>query len=194
MSGMCTYVRIRVHAFTSHIPPHTTNTLPSHQALGIALRLTFDGANQLVYAETWCAAVVVGVCASIQINYLNKALDLFNTAIVSPIYYVMFTTLTIIASVIMFQEEQTVTQMATEMCGFVTIISGVFLLHATKDMDVSLSSLYQSTPANAREQDARTLFAPARSSGKGWVVVLDGGGRVGRMRWVACKNVHVCVF
>lgn len=36
-------------------------------------------------------------------NYLNKALDLFNTAIVSPIYYVMFTTFTIIASVILFQ-------------------------------------------------------------------------------------------
>lgn len=36
-------------------------------------------------------------------NYLNKALDLFNTAIVSPIYYVMFTTLTITASAILFQ-------------------------------------------------------------------------------------------
>lgn len=36
-------------------------------------------------------------------NYLNKALDLFNTAIVSPIYYVMFTTFTITASVILFQ-------------------------------------------------------------------------------------------
>jgi hypothetical protein len=36
-------------------------------------------------------------------NYLNKSLDLFNTAIVSPIYYVMFTLLTIVASVIMFQ-------------------------------------------------------------------------------------------
>jgi hypothetical protein len=36
-------------------------------------------------------------------NYLNKALDLFNTAIVTPVYYVMFTVLTIFASVIMFQ-------------------------------------------------------------------------------------------
>ena len=36
-------------------------------------------------------------------NYLNKALDLFNTAIVSPIYYVMFTTLTVTANVILFQ-------------------------------------------------------------------------------------------
>ena len=38
-----------------------------------------------------------------QINYLNKALDVFNTAIVSPIYYVLFTVATISASAIMFR-------------------------------------------------------------------------------------------
>jgi hypothetical protein len=32
-----------------------------------------------------------------------QALDLYNTAIVSPVYYVMFTTLTILASLIMFR-------------------------------------------------------------------------------------------
>lgn len=46
---------------------------------------------------------IVVSCLLTQMNYLNKALDLFNTAIVSPIYYVMFTLLTMIASVIMFQ-------------------------------------------------------------------------------------------
>lgn len=46
---------------------------------------------------------VLASCLLTQIDYLNKALDLFNTAIVSPIYYVMFTLLSIIASVIMFQ-------------------------------------------------------------------------------------------
>lgn len=35
--------------------------------------------------------------------FFNQALDTFNTAVVSPIYYVMFTTLTIVASVIMFK-------------------------------------------------------------------------------------------
>jgi magnesium transporter len=35
--------------------------------------------------------------------HLLQALDLFNTAIVSPVYYVMFTTLTILASAILFQ-------------------------------------------------------------------------------------------
>ena len=43
------------------------------------------------------------MCVLTQINYLNKALDVFNTVIVSPIYYVMFTVATITASVIMFQ-------------------------------------------------------------------------------------------
>lgn len=52
--------------------------------------------------STVCLQIVVA-CLLTQMNYLNKSLDLFNTAIVSPIYYVMFTLLTIIASVIMFQ-------------------------------------------------------------------------------------------
>lgn len=50
-----------------------------------------------------CCLQIVVACLLTQMNYLNKSLDLFNTAIVSPIYYVMFTLLTIIASVIMFQ-------------------------------------------------------------------------------------------
>lgn len=128
-------------------------------------------------------------------NYLNKALDLFNTAIVSPIYYVMFTTFTITASVILFQvsllpadkhdkilstcckaclpilqccclfaqlipadlliaellcciqvqEEQSARQATTEICGFVTIVIGTFLLHSTKDLDITLASLNAAT-------------------------------------------------
>ncbi|XP_043712954.1 probable magnesium transporter NIPA4 [Telopea speciosissima] len=108
----------------------------SVKALGIALKLTFSGMNQLMYPQTWTFAVVVITCVITQMNYLNKALDTFNTAIVSPIYYVMFTSLTILASVIMFKDwdRQNPTQIVTEMCGFVTILSGTFLLHKTKDM------------------------------------------------------------
>lgn len=108
----------------------------SVKALGIALKLTFSGMNQLVYPQTWTFTMVVGVCVITQMNYLNKALDTFNTAVVSPIYYVMFTSFTILASVIMFKDwdRQNPTQIVTEMCGFVTILSGTFLLHKTKDM------------------------------------------------------------
>lgn len=103
---------------------------------------------------------------------LFQALDTFNTAVISPVYYVMFTTLTIFASMIMFKvivyvlaarycfwkkefqvdihisynnqfdlmvliqewDSQNASQIATELCGFVTILSGTFLLHKTKDM------------------------------------------------------------
>ncbi|XP_028124921.1 probable magnesium transporter NIPA2 isoform X3 [Camellia sinensis] len=77
--------------------------------------------------------VYIGICS---LTGSLMALDTFNTAVVSPVYYVMFTTLTIIASMIMFKEwdAQNATQIATELCGFLTILCGTFLLHKTKDM------------------------------------------------------------
>ncbi|KAI5068615.1 hypothetical protein GOP47_0016960 [Adiantum capillus-veneris] len=113
----------------------------SVKALGIALKLTFEGMNQLVYPETWVFAIVVTTCILMQMNYLNKALDTFNTAVVSPIYYVMFTSFTILASIIMFKDwdRQNPSQIITELCGFVTILAGTFLLHTTKDMGDNMS-------------------------------------------------------
>jgi magnesium transporter len=114
----------------------------SCKALGIALKLTFyEGNNQLGYPQTYFFVLIVATAVITQMNYLNKALDLFNTAIVTPIYYVMFTSLTILASCIMYQEVQGMRQVITQLSGFATIIAGTFLLHVTKDMDVPLSSL-----------------------------------------------------
>ncbi|CAH9083403.1 unnamed protein product [Cuscuta epithymum] len=106
------------------------------KAVGTALKLSFEGMNQFKYFQTWFFTICVIMCCLLQLNYLNKALDTFNTAVVSPVYYVMFTTLTIVASVIMFKEwdHNDVTQIITELCGFMTILSGTFLLHKTKDM------------------------------------------------------------
>ncbi|XP_042467737.1 probable magnesium transporter NIPA2 [Zingiber officinale] len=111
-------------------------TVMAVKAVGIALKLTFSGMNQFVYAQTWFFTVVVITCCLFQLNYLNKALDTFNTAVISPVYYVMFTTLTIFASMIMFKDwsTQNASQIVTELCGFITILSGTFLLHMTKDM------------------------------------------------------------
>ncbi|CAN1731302.1 Probable magnesium transporter NIPA4 [Linum perenne] len=89
-----------------------------------------------------------------------SALDTFNTAVVSPIYYVMFTTFTILASVIMFKDwdRQNPIQIVTEICGFVTILAGTFLLHKTKDMaECSTSPLplrlvnHEGTPLRQQE-------------------------------------------
>lgn len=68
-------------------------------------------------------------------NYLNKALDLFNTAVVSPVYYVLFTVSTVAASVILFRDIQSTKQIVTEASGFLTIVCGVFLLTMTSEKD-----------------------------------------------------------
>ncbi|KAA0049138.1 hypothetical protein IC582_012451 [Cucumis melo] len=117
-------------------------TVMSVKAVGIALKLTFSGMNQFKYFETWFFTVIVAGGSILQVNYLNKALDTFNTAVVSPVYYVMFTSLTILASMIMFKDwdSQNASQIATELCGFVTILSGTFLLHKTRDMGSPPSS------------------------------------------------------
>ncbi|KAE8671057.1 putative magnesium transporter NIPA3 [Hibiscus syriacus] len=110
-------------------------TVVSIKAIGIAIKLTLDGINQIAYPQTWFFLTVAAICVIMQLNYLNKALDTFNTAIVSPVYYVMFTTLTIIASVIMFKDwsGQNVSSIASEICGFITVLSGTIILHATRE-------------------------------------------------------------
>eukprot|EP00879_Flechtneria_rotunda_P033054 GHRR01036577.1.p1 GENE.GHRR01036577.1~~GHRR01036577.1.p1 ORF type:complete len:476 (+),score=107.28 GHRR01036577.1:532-1959(+) len=122
--------------------------------------------TQHVLAATACMQIVVA-CLLTQMNYLNKALDLFNTAVVSPIYYVMFTLLTIVASVIMFQDYQTHVQMATEACGFITIVSGTFLLHTTKDLDVTNVDLEELVRSNSASGDSSTAAANGGSSALG---------------------------
>ncbi|KAK8697594.1 hypothetical protein V6N13_113735 [Hibiscus sabdariffa] len=109
----------------------------SVKALGTALKLTFEGKNQLVYPETWFFVSIVVTCVITQMNYLNKALDTFNTAVVSPIYYVMFTSLTILASVIMFKDwgGQDTGSIVSELCGFIAVLCGTIVLNSTKESD-----------------------------------------------------------
>ncbi|KAI5603558.1 hypothetical protein Peur_039090 [Populus x canadensis] len=113
----------------------------SVKAVGTALKLTFEGNNQLLYPETWFFVFIVATCVITQMNYLNKALDTFNTAVVSPIYYVMFTSLTILASVIMFKDwdGQNVGSIISEICGFIVVLSGTIVLHTTREFERSSS-------------------------------------------------------
>lgn len=110
-------------------------TVMSVKAIGIAIKLTLEGANQIFYFQTWVFTMVAITCIIIQLNYLNMALDNFNTAVVSPIYYALFTAFTILASAIMFKDYsgQSIGSIVSELCGFITILSGTFLLHGTRE-------------------------------------------------------------
>ena len=63
----------------------------------------------------------------------QKALNLFNAALVTPTYYVYFTSSTIITSAILFQGfKGTVTSIITVVMGFFVICAGVVLLQLSK--------------------------------------------------------------
>jgi hypothetical protein len=63
----------------------------------------------------------------------QKALNIFNAALVTPTYYVYFTTTTIISSAILFRGfKGTPTSIITVVNGFLTICSGVVLLQLSK--------------------------------------------------------------
>ncbi|XP_068701596.1 magnesium transporter NIPA2-like isoform X1 [Montipora capricornis] len=115
------------------------------KGLGLVIRETAHGDNQLTNPVAWGLLIAVLACVTTQMNYLNKALDIFNTSLVTPIYYVMFTTLTIIASAILFREWEVMDSKDTigAICGFLTIVFGVFLLHAFKDVHFSLKDVLQ---------------------------------------------------
>ncbi len=77
--------------------------------------------------------------------------------------------------------------MATELCGFITIVIGTFLLHTTRDLDITIQNISQLTvPAPASEEEViplsrlpnatpdaqmrRTSLTPgARAADSGWV-------------------------
>lgn len=121
-------------------------------ALGVR-ETSQGGPNNFTHYAFWLLVVAAVVCIMVQMNYLNKSLDIFNTGIVTPVYYVMFTILVIIASGLLFREWRNVSydDILGGLCGFLVIVIAVFMLNAFKDLNVSLKSLN----LNARRQRNR---------------------------------------
>ncbi|XP_038652115.1 magnesium transporter NIPA2-like [Scyliorhinus canicula] len=118
-------------------------SVSSVKGIDIAIRGCFAKLPVYKHPLTWI--LIFSLLASIitQINYLNKSLDVFNTSVVYPIYYVFFTTVVITTSVILFKEwySMSVIDIVGTIVGFGTIILGVFMLHVFKDLNFSLKSL-----------------------------------------------------
>ncbi|GAA5814991.1 hypothetical protein MFLAVUS_008495 [Mucor flavus] len=120
------------------------------KAFGIALKLTFAGNNQLTHPSTYAFGLIVVICIIVQMNYFNKALEQFSTNVVNPIYFVCFTTATIVASAILFHGFNTdnPTNIASLICGFVIIFTGVYLLDS-----IARSIPPQSIPSEDEEEE-----------------------------------------
>lgn len=91
------------------------------------------GNNQVTFWFFWFLFVFVIGTLLTEINYLNKALELFNTALVTPTYFVTFTTFTLVTSIILYQGlKATAIQLITMFLGFLVICVGITILQMSK--------------------------------------------------------------
>ncbi|KAM5300716.1 magnesium transporter NIPA4 [Glossophaga mutica] len=113
------------------------------KGLGITIRNFFQGLPVVRHPLPYILSLILALSLSTQVNFLNRALDIFNTSLVFPIYYVFFTTVVVTSSIVLFKEwhSMSAVDIVGTLSGFVTIILGVFMLHAFKDLDMSQMSL-----------------------------------------------------
>ncbi|KAF7338759.1 hypothetical protein MSAN_02198400 [Mycena sanguinolenta] len=130
------------------------------KGFGLAVKLTFAGKNQFVYPSTYVFGLISVGCILIQLNYYNKALDIFSVNIVNPMYYVGFSSATIVASLILFEGFNTTNGSTTValLCGFIITFLGVHILN--------LSMLEES--AQALEEAESGVLLEGRLSLDGW--------------------------
>ena len=111
--------------------------------------------DRLRHVSTYCFGLMVVLCILVQMNYFNRALDQFSTNVVNPIYYVMFTTSTILASVLLFQGFDTTNAAAVSLLGgFVVTFLGVYLLNANAQAPASSADYERIYP----DRDAAASF------------------------------------
>ncbi|KAF8067807.1 magnesium transporter NIPA-domain-containing protein [Lyophyllum atratum] len=110
------------------------------KGFGVAVKLTFGGKNQFSHPDTYILGFIVALCILIQMNYFNKALDIFSTNVVNPMYFVGFSTATATASLILFQGFNTTgaTNTVSLLCGFAVTFMGVHLLNLSRQREPAL--------------------------------------------------------
>lgn len=104
------------------------------KGLSVGLKEIFNEEYTYSIWLTFFCAIVIIFCIIIQMVYLNRALDLFSTPIVTTIYYVLFTTCVLITSGILFREWKKLTFIDIMACivGFLIITSGLVLINNLK--------------------------------------------------------------
>ncbi|KAJ3176567.1 hypothetical protein HK101_010396 [Irineochytrium annulatum] len=105
----------------------------STQGFGSSLVYSFghwDDDNQFRHWQIYPLMGFIVFTVMTQIHFLNKALNQFSTAIVTPVYYVFFTTMTLVSSAVLFRgfAVETLIGGTTLIMGFLVIVAGVSLL------------------------------------------------------------------
>ncbi|KAI0065287.1 DUF803-domain-containing protein [Artomyces pyxidatus] len=129
-----TYGRTKPIVYVSISSLFGSVSIMAIKGFGIAVKLTIAGNNQFTHPSTYFFAIMMTICIMIQLNYINKALDIFSTNIVNTMYYVGFSTTTIVASLILFHgfnTEDPSTDLSL-LAGFIVTFLGIHLLEVSR--------------------------------------------------------------
>ncbi|OAX39726.1 DUF803-domain-containing protein [Rhizopogon vinicolor AM-OR11-026] len=110
--------------------------------LGAAIVMTVMGANQFTHWFIYFLIAFVAVTLITEVYYLNVALALFNTAMVTPTYYVLFSFCSMVTTIVLFRGlSAPVSQILTLVLAFLTICVGITILQMSKIDPAQLSKL-----------------------------------------------------
>ncbi|KAL3316403.1 Magnesium transporter nipa2 [Cichlidogyrus casuarinus] len=126
------------------------------KGIGVGIREAFINPYSTLSSPLfWTLIIQLLVSITVQMNFLNMALDVFNTNIVTPLLYVIFTGCVLIASSLLFQEwyALTIEDHFGNICGLLCIVSGIFLITALRDMDIDWHVIRQSMKAGPGSYD-----------------------------------------
>ncbi|XP_014455936.2 magnesium transporter NIPA1 [Alligator mississippiensis] len=120
-------------------------TVPSTKGIGLAAQDIFHNNPSSQRALYLCLVLlaVLGCSIIIQFRYINKALECFDSSVFGAIYYVVFTTLVLLASAILFREWSNVgvVDFLGMACGFTTVSIGIVLIQVFKEFNFSIGDL-----------------------------------------------------
>uniref|UniRef100_A0A3Q3G0G0 NIPA like domain containing 4 n=1 Tax=Kryptolebias marmoratus TaxID=37003 RepID=A0A3Q3G0G0_KRYMA len=143
-------------------------TVSSVKGLAIAINTVVYDLSVLAHPLTWILLLTLIVSIVTQVNYLNKSLDTFNTLLVYPIYYVLFTTVVLSTSIILFQEwsSMAAVDVVTTLGSFLVIVVGVAMLHLFRELQITLKQLTNQL-SQPVEREGLTEDASAQGGGRG---------------------------
>uniref|UniRef100_A0A8C7E387 NIPA magnesium transporter 1 n=1 Tax=Naja naja TaxID=35670 RepID=A0A8C7E387_NAJNA len=120
-------------------------TVPSTKGIGLAAQDIFHNNPSSQRALYLCLVLlaVLGCSIIIQFRYINKALECFDSSVFGAIYYVVFTTLVLLASAILFREWSNVgvVDFLGMACGFTTVSIGIVLIQVFKEFNFNIGDL-----------------------------------------------------
>lgn len=123
-------------------------TVPSTKGIGLAAQDIFRSNPSSRRALGLCLALlaVLGCSVIVQFRYINRALECFDSSVFGAIYYVVFTTLVLLASAVLFREWTDVglVDFLGMACGFTTVSVGIVLIQVFKEFNFNLGDMNKS--------------------------------------------------